>query len=93
MQLADDFTQSHLHCIQCIYTTFIPVCVFFGNRTHNLGAASAMLYCLSNRNGLIQCMRIMYAYNARFKGGLDLPLLQQDPVDLFEERVDFDGFL
>ncbi len=35
----------------------------------------------------------MYAYNARFKGGLDLPLLQKDPVDLFEERVDFDGFL
>lgn len=35
----------------------------------------------------------MYAYNARFKGGLDPPLLQQDPVDLSEERMDFDGFL
>lgn len=35
----------------------------------------------------------MYAYNARFKGGLDPPLLQQDPVDLSEEGMDFDGFL
>lgn len=86
MQLANAFTQSHLHCIQSIYITFIPVWVFFGNWTHNLGAASDMFE-------QERCVRIMYAYNARFKGGLDLPLLQQDPVDLSEERVDFDGFL
>ncbi len=42
MRLADAFIQSDLQCIQVIH--FVSVlCVFPGNRTHNLCAASAML--------------------------------------------------
>ncbi len=42
MHLADAFIQSDLQCIQVIH--FLSVHVFPGNRTHNLCAASAMLY-------------------------------------------------
>ncbi len=42
MHLADAFIQSDLQCIQAI--NFLSVCVFPGNRTHNLCAANAMLY-------------------------------------------------
>ncbi len=42
MHLADAFIQSDLQCIQAIH--FLSVCVFPGNRTHNLCAANAMLY-------------------------------------------------
>ncbi len=42
MHLADAFIQSDLQCIQAIH--FLSVCVFPGNRTHNLCAADAMLY-------------------------------------------------
>ncbi len=34
MHLADAFIQSDLHCIQAIHV--LSVCVFPGNRTHNL---------------------------------------------------------
>ncbi len=47
MHLADAFIQSDLHCIQVTVSTFylaVP-----GNRTHDLGVASAMLYQLSYR--------------------------------------------
>ncbi len=40
--LADAFIQSDLHCIQAIHV--LSLCVFPGNRTHNLCAANAMLY-------------------------------------------------
>ncbi len=40
--LADAFIQSDLQCIQVIHV--LSVCVFPGNRTHNLCAANAMLY-------------------------------------------------
>lgn len=81
MQVVDAFTQSDFHCI-AFYIQYI-LCFSWESRQKPL----------SNRNGLIQFVRIMYAYNARFKGRFDLPLLQQDPVDLSEEGVDFDGFL
>ncbi len=42
MHLADAFIQSDLQCIQVIH--FLSVCVFPGNRTHNLCTANAMLY-------------------------------------------------
>ncbi len=40
--LTDAFIQSDLQCIQVIHV--LSVCVFPGNRTHNLCAANAMLY-------------------------------------------------
>ncbi len=42
MHLADAFIQSDLQSIQVIH--FLWVCVFPGNRTHNLCAANTMLY-------------------------------------------------
>lgn len=38
-------------------------------------------------------MGVGVSYNSGFKGGLDLPLLQQDPVDLSEEGMALDGLL
>ncbi len=52
MHLADAFIQSDLHCIK--------VTVFPGNRTHDLGVASAMLYHLSYRKAFYN---IINAYN------------------------------
>ncbi len=43
MHLADAFIQSDLQCIQAIHLYCQYVCVFPGNRTHNLCAANAML--------------------------------------------------
>ncbi len=40
MHLADTFIQNDLQSIQVIH--FLSVCVFHGNRTHNLCAANAM---------------------------------------------------
>ncbi len=48
MHLADAFIQSDLHCIQVTVLHFISS-AFPGNRTHDLGVASAMLYHLSYR--------------------------------------------
>ncbi len=45
--LADAFIQSDLHFIQV--STFYQLLLFPGNRTHDLGIASAMLYQLSYR--------------------------------------------
>ncbi len=47
--LADAFIQSDLHCIQVTVSTFLSALAFPGNRTHDLGVASAMLYQLSYR--------------------------------------------
>ncbi len=49
MHLADAFIQSDLHCIQVTVFTFLSALAFPGNRTHDLGVASAMLYHLSYR--------------------------------------------
>ncbi len=49
MHLADAFIQSDLHCIQVTVFTFLSALAFPGNRTHDLGIASAMLYYLSYR--------------------------------------------
>ncbi len=50
MHLADAFIQSDLHCIQVTVFTFYLA--FPGNRTHDLGVASAMLYHLSYRKAV-----------------------------------------
>ncbi len=52
MHLADAFIQSDLHCIQVIVFTFLSALAFPGNRTHDLGVASAMLYHLSYRKAV-----------------------------------------
>ncbi len=49
MHLADAFIQSDLHCIQVTVFTFLSALAFPGNRTHDLGVASPMLYHLSYR--------------------------------------------
>ncbi len=49
LHLADAFIQSDLHCIQVTVSTFLSALAFPGNRTHDLGIASAMLYQLSYR--------------------------------------------
>ncbi len=54
MHLADAFIQSDLHCIQVtfffyIFFFFLSALAFPGNRTHDLGVVSAMLYHLSYR--------------------------------------------
>lgn len=36
---------------------------------------------------------VCVSYDSGFKGWLDLPLLQQDPVDLSEEGMGLDGLL
>ncbi len=54
MHLADAFIQSDLHCIQVtVFCTFLSALAFPGNRTHDLGVASAMLYHLSYRKACI----------------------------------------
>ncbi len=52
MHLADAFIQSDLHCIQVTVSKFFSALAFPGNRTHDLGVASAMLYQLSYRRPL-----------------------------------------
>ncbi len=52
MHLADAFIQSDLHCIQVTVLHFLSALAFPGNRTHDLGVASAMLYHLSYRKAL-----------------------------------------
>ncbi len=49
MHLADAFIQGDLHCIQVTVLHFLSALAFPGNRTHDLGVASAMLYHLSYR--------------------------------------------
>ncbi len=56
MHLADAFIQSDLQYIQAIH--FLSVCVFPGNRTHNLGGANAMLYHRTARLCLKFCIYI-----------------------------------
>ncbi len=54
MHLADAFIQSDLHCIQVtvFFTFFLSALAFPGNRTHDLGVVSAMLYHLSYRKAM-----------------------------------------
>ncbi len=49
--LADAFIQSDLHCIQ-VTVYILSALAFPGNRTHDLGVASAMLYHLSYRKAV-----------------------------------------
>ncbi len=49
MHLADAFIQSDLHCIQVTVFYILSALAFPGNRTHDLGVVSAMLYHLSYR--------------------------------------------
>ncbi len=62
MHLADAFIQSDLHCIQVtVFFTFLSALAFPGNRTHDLGVASAMLYHLSYRKAsyIYICINIL----------------------------------
>ncbi len=52
MHLADAFIQSDLHCIQVTVFYIWSALAFPGNRTHDLGVASAMLYHLSYRKAI-----------------------------------------
>ncbi len=64
MHLADAFIQSDLHCIQVTVITFLSALAFPGNRTHDLGVASAMLYYLSYRKAsLILVTRLLILDN------------------------------
>ncbi len=54
MHLADAFIQSDLHCIEVtgffsFFFYILSALAFPGNRTHDLGIASTMLYHLSYR--------------------------------------------
>ncbi len=53
MHLADAFIQSDLQCIQVTVFTFLSALAFPGNRTHDPGVASAMLYHLSYRKAVL----------------------------------------
>ncbi len=55
MHLADAFIQSDLNCIQFTVFTFLSALAFPGNRTHDPGVASAMLYHLSYRKAIYYC--------------------------------------
>ncbi len=52
MHLADAFIQSDLHCIQVTVFYIWSALAFPGNRTHDLGVASAILYYLSYRKAV-----------------------------------------
>ncbi len=56
MHLADAFIQSDLNCIQFTVFTFLSALAFPGNRTHDPGVASAMLYHLSYRKAIYYCV-------------------------------------
>ncbi len=63
MHLADAFIQSDLHCIQVTVFTFLSALAFPGNRTHDLGVASAMLYYLSYRKADIDMYRSLFDHS------------------------------
>ncbi len=60
MHLADAFIQSDLQRIQVTVSTFLSALAFPGNRTHDLGVASAMLYQLSYRKVYIYIHGFIY---------------------------------
>ncbi len=53
MHLADAFIQSDLHCIQVTVFYILSALALPGNRTHDLGIASTMLYHLSYRKAVL----------------------------------------
>ncbi len=52
MHLADAVIQSDLHCIQVTVFYILSALALPGNRTHDLGVASTMLYHLSYRKAV-----------------------------------------
>ncbi len=60
MHLADAFIQSDLHCIQVTVFTVLSALAFPGNRTHDLGVASAMLYYLSYMKGTGTAVSVLF---------------------------------
>ncbi len=60
MHLADAFIQSDLHCILHYSFYILSALAFPGNRTHDLGVASAMLYQLSYRKAIKLCYKVYY---------------------------------
>ncbi len=68
MHLADTFIQSDLRCIQVTLFFYIwPALAFPGNRTHDLGVASAMLYHLSYRKACIKLHCLPLRYRIHYK--------------------------
>ncbi len=59
MHLAEAFIQSNLHCIQVTVFYILSALAFPGNRTHDLGVASAMLYQLSSRKDISKLKHIV----------------------------------
>ncbi len=57
MHLADAFIQSDLHCIQVTVFYILSALALPGNRTHDLGVASAMLYHLSYRKATVYILQ------------------------------------
>ncbi len=71
IHLADAFIQSDLHCIQVTVSTFYLA--FPGNRTHDLGVASAMLYQLSYRKAAeINRSEVISIMNEVKTGSIDM---------------------
>ncbi len=70
MHLADAFIQSDLQCIQVTgFFYILSALAFPGNRTHDLGVASAMLYHLSYRKAtfLIDLdYRLVFSWKQQF---------------------------
>ncbi len=69
MHLSDAFIQSDLHCIQVTVFYIWSALAFPGNRTHDLGVASAMLYHLSYRKAtfLIDLdYRLVFSWKQQF---------------------------
>ncbi len=60
MHLADAFIQSDLQCIRVTVSKFLSTLAFPGNRTHDLGVASAMLYQLSYRKAVYVIFHISF---------------------------------
>ncbi len=94
MHLADAFIQSDLHCIQVTVFYILSALALPGNRTHDLGVASAMLYHLSYRKAernedgeqgrsahlqlLLQAGDLSNAELSRLIGALDLMPLSRE---------------
>ncbi len=71
MHLADAFIQSDLHCIQ-VTVLYLSALAFPGNRTHDLGVASAMLYHLSYRKAVQESWDVATSSSLAFFHFIDL---------------------
>ncbi len=92
MHLADAFIQSDLHCIQVTVFTFLSALAFPGNRTHDLGVASAMLYQLSYRKAIISIRMTILKYIKSTQhldpnGPPDINVVQYKSYEIFQVQT------